>query len=120
MAYDMTGPNAAEVAQEEAEAKRRGLSVTEWRMTKAVTNSDGKDVVQQVVWDTIGRGTAFGPRPGERLPEAKAVVRGSGWQAEAKAPAAFDEDFARSMVSWSPEETAKFDALMAAKRKGAP
>jgi hypothetical protein len=38
-----------------AEAKRLGISVTQLMMQKAVTTADGRDVVQQIVWDNIGR-----------------------------------------------------------------
>jgi hypothetical protein len=43
----------------DAEAKRLGISVTQLMMRKAVTTADGRDVVQQIVWDNIGRNNPF-------------------------------------------------------------
>jgi hypothetical protein len=39
----------------EREAKRLGISVVQLRMRLAVTNSDGSDVVRQIVGDNLGR-----------------------------------------------------------------
>jgi hypothetical protein len=111
MGYDNTGMNGEELARLQSEATRKGISLTELRMAKAVTNSDGSDLVQQVVWDTIGRGTAFGPRPGEPRPPDAVLT-------EAPVAERIDrEEWMRSMLSWSEEETRKFDEAMA-KRKG--
>jgi hypothetical protein len=66
----------------EREAQRLGISVTQLMMRKAVTNSDGSDVVQQIVWDTVGRNNpSFKTgKIGKAGPTYEPGQRGSGWR----------------------------------------
>jgi len=69
--YDNDGPNLEEEQMLEAEARRRGISVTQLRMLLAVPDSLVKDLVSD---------------NSQRAPQAKPVssVRGTGWQPERK------------------------------------
>jgi hypothetical protein len=80
MAYDHSGLNAAELAMQEAEARRRGVSVTALRMQQVMQGPNGQDVMRAIVEDNRRRPvgpTLMAPDGPRRHTE---VVRGNGWQ----------------------------------------
>jgi hypothetical protein len=64
-------------------AKAHGMSVADLKlrleMEQAMKGPGGRDVMVDVLWDNVGRGTAFGPRPGQSRSVEQAVVRGTAW-----------------------------------------